>query len=136
MNRYANLTILLTGIALFHSACSVPETAPSVPGGIEIEGVVIRNQLAFAVTDAGILALSTGNFVSCGNITARTACSTGFPNRNYSSGKLVVRWRERGVDQSTDEFELQIEGDIDAHRPAWIEVVIFSPGEAGARLVQ
>jgi hypothetical protein len=123
-------------LILLLSACAAVEVPEPQPVGVEIEGVVIRNQLSFSVTEVQILALSTGNFLSCGIITARTACSTGFPNRYYTSGKLVVSWNERGVPHSTSEFVVTIDDKIDMSRPAWLEVLIFSRGEAGARLVQ
>jgi len=125
---------LILGVLL--SACAPVEVPLPETNGVQIDGLMIRNQLAYAVTEVQILALSTGNFVSCGNISARTACSTGFPNRYYTQGKLVVSWKERTVPQSTQEFVVEIDETINTGQPAWIEVIIFSPGEAGARFVQ
>ncbi len=125
---------LILGVLL--SACAPVEVPPPGTNGVQIDGLMIRNQLAYAVTEVQILALSIGNFVSCGNILAKTACSTGFPNRYYNQGKLVVSWKERAVPQSSKEFVVEIDETINTGQPAWIEVIIFSPGEAGARFVQ
>lgn len=129
---------LLAGLALALqlTACATVANAPEAEAVVEVGGVIIRNQLGIAVTDVRILAVSSGEFVTCGNIMARSACSTGFANRNYSSGKLQVTWNELHVPQSTDEFSLEPGRDIDPGRPAQVEVIIFSRGQAGVRLVQ
>jgi hypothetical protein len=129
---------LLAGLAfaLQLTACATVTDAPKAEAVVEVAGVIIRNQLGIPVTDVRILAVSSGDFVTCGNIMARSACSTGFTNRNYSSGKLQVTWKELHVPQSTDEFALEPGRDIDPGRPAQVEVTIFSPGQAGVRLVQ
>ena len=123
-------------LALHLTACATVTEAPEAVAVVEVGGVIIRNELGIPVTDVRILALSSGDFVTCGNIMARSACSTGFSNRYYSSGKLQVTWKEFLVPQSTDEFALKPGGDIDVSRPAQVEVTIFSPGQAGVRLVQ
>lgn len=122
------------------TACT---TAPQVvteltgqPAGIEIEGIIIRNRLPYTITDVQVLALSTGNFVSCGNISRQSVCSTGFPSANYRSGKLVISWKEHGVPQSTDEFTVTPGANIDRKKPAVFEVLVYSPGLAGAQLIQ
>lgn len=111
---------------------SIDEPVP----GFEIDGIEIRNELTIGVTDVEILVPQTGDFVGCGNIVARTSCSTSFPGRQYQGYKVLVTWKERGIPYSTPEFVLTPPQVLEAGRPIWIEVLIFAPGEAGARLVQ
>ena len=121
---------------MFLAACAV-EPLPIAPtSGVEINGIVIENLLGYTITDVQVIAPAAGNFVSCGTITRGTACSTGFPNRYYSSTGLLVSWKEHGVAHSTDEFVIEIDDSIDTSRMALLKVMVFSPGEAGARLVQ
>lgn len=136
MKRPALSLFFWLALALHLTACSTVADAPEAEALVEVGGVIIRNQLGITVTEVRILAVSSGDFVTCGNIMARSACSTGFANRNYSSGKLQVTWNELRVPQSTDEFSLEPGRDIDTGRPAQVEVIIFSPGQAGVRLVQ
>lgn len=136
MKRPALSQFFWLALALHLTACSTVADAPEAEALVEVGGVIIRNQLGITVTEVRILAVSSGDFVTCGNIMARSACSTGFANRNYSSGKLQVTWNELSVPQSTDEFSLEPGRDIDPGRPAQVEVIIFSPGQAGVRLIQ
>jgi len=130
--------IALAVLALQLLGCSTAASRPEkkTEAVVEVDGVIIRNQLGIPVTDVRILAVAAGDFVTCGNITARSTCSTGFSNRYYSSDKLQVTWKEYGAPQSTDEFDLEPADDIQLGRPAQVEVIIFSPGQAGVRLVQ
>lgn len=127
--------LLILALCSLAACSSVPESAPK-PVGVEVDAVTIINQLAISITDVQVLAPVSGNFVSCGNIIGRSACSTGFPNNYYSSNPVIVSWKEQGQPQSTDEFVVKIGSDIDINRPAQLEVFIFSPGQAGAKLVQ
>ena len=129
--RVSSLVLLLS----LAGCTALPKSEPT-PAGVEIDGIVINNQLAITITDAQVLVPATGNFVSCGNIQGRSSCSTGFPGRPYSSNALLVSWKESGTPQSTDEFVVKIGSDIDMGRSARLEVFIFSPGQAGARLIQ
>lgn len=121
---------------LFLGGCSSLPVSGPVPAGVVIDGIVINNQLGIAVTDVQVLVPATGNFVSCGNIQRRSAFSTGFPDRVYSSNALRISWKESGMPQSTDDFVVKIGSDIDIKSTARVEVFIFSPGQAGARLIQ
>ena len=132
--RWLALAVMALQLQACSTAVTVPETKTAA--ALEVDGVIIRNQLSMPVTDVRILAVTTGDFVTCGNIMARSTCSTGFPNRYYSSDKLQVTWKEYGAPQSTDEFALEPTEDIDMERPAQVEVVIYGPGQAGVRLVQ
>ena len=101
-----------------------------------IEGAVIRNELAFPVTDVQLLVPASGNFVGCGNIMARSQCSTTFPERDYHANAVVISWKERGQPNSTAEFVIRIPEEFDHGRPARLEIIIFNMGQAGAKLVQ
>ncbi len=101
-----------------------------------IEGVTIRNELSFSVTDVQLLVPASGNFVGCGNILAQSQCSTTFPERNYQENAVVITWKERGQSQSTSEFIIKISEKFDLNRTVRLEVVIFNMGQAGAKLVQ
>jgi hypothetical protein len=103
---------------------------------VMITGIEIRNELAYPVTDVLIEVPASGAFAGCGNLLPRTACSNAFEGVDYRSSAVVIRWRERGQDHSTGEFVIEIPADMQPDRPALVEVLIFAPGEAGARLVQ
>lgn len=130
------LVLWLSCLLALLAGCAARPVAVAPAPGVEINGIVIQNLLAYTITDVQVLAPASGNFVSCGTVRSGTACSTGFPNRTYSSAGLLVTWKEHGVAQSTDEFVVEIEDSIDTQRMAQMNVMIFSPGQAGARLVQ
>jgi hypothetical protein len=117
-------------------ACSQAGEKRPEPTGIVIGGVIIRNELAYSVTAVQLLAPSTGNFVGCGNIMARSECSTTFPDRDYYANAVVISWQEYGQPHSTGEFVIRIPDTVDRSRPARLEVIIFNSGQAGAKLVQ
>jgi len=106
------------------------------PTGIIVEGIIIRNELAFPVTDVMINVPATGAFAGCGNIMARSACRTTFEAVDYYAHKMVISWKEYGQPHQTGEFVMKQQDDLDPGRPAWVEVSIFSMGQAGARLIQ
>ena len=123
-------------LIFFVVACSsAPYLAPEAMG-IEIDGVIIRNDLAFPVTEVQLLVPSTGNFVGCGNIIGRSACSTKFPNLDYNANEVVITWKEYGQPHSTGPFVIKIPESLEPGRPARLEVIIFNMGQAGATLVQ
>jgi len=127
--------LLFLQLFLLLACASAGESKPEATG-IEIDGVVIRNKLAFQVTEVQLLVPSTGNFVGCGNIMARTQCSTKFPNRDYYANEVVISWKEYGQPQSTAPFVIRIPDHLEHGRPALLEVIIFNTGQAGAKLVQ
>ena len=88
------------------------------------------------MTEVQLLVPSTGNFVGCGNIMARTQCSTTFPNRDYYANEVVVSWKEYGQPQTTKLCGGIIPDHLEQGRPALLEVIIFNQGQAGAKLVQ
>ncbi len=95
----------------------------------------MRNELSFRITDVQVLVPRTGEFVSCGSVFPGTACAAAFPQRDYRGDPLSVTWRERGEPQSVEDFVLEVPAGLDTGRPVWLQVVIFSPGNAGARLL-
>ena len=106
------------------------------PTGVVVEGIIIRNELAFPVTDVMINVPATGAFAGCGNIMARSACRTTFEAVDYYAHKMVISWKEYGQSHQTGEFVMKQQDDLDPGRPAWVEVSIFAMGQAGARLIQ
>ena len=116
------------------SKARVPEQAEKT--GIVLEGVVIRNDLLFPVTEVMIIVPATGAFAGCGNIMPRSECRTSFETVDYRANALLVRWKEYGKPHQTDEFVIAVPENLDRHQPAWLEVIIFAMGQAGARLVQ
>jgi len=125
----------LTQIFFVVACSSAPHLAPEATG-IEIDGVIIRNDLAFPVTEVQLLVPSTGNFVGCGNIIGRSACSTKFPNLDYYANEVVITWKEYGQPHSIGPFVIKIPEGLEPGRPARLEVIIFNMGQAGATLVQ
>jgi len=117
-------------------ACASVQEHNSEKTGIEIDGVIILNELALQVTDVQILVPSTGNFVSCGNIMARSQCSTKFPNRDYYANEVLISWKEYGKPQQTGPFVIAIPDHLERGKPAVLKVIIFNAGQAGAKLVQ
>ena len=137
MTRHRCCLLLLLYLLLFlQLACTSAWEKKPEPTGIVIEGVIIRNELAYQVTEVQLLVPSTGNFVGCGNIMARTQCSTTFPNRDYFANEVVVSWKEYGQPQTSKPFVIRVPDHLERGRPALLEVIIFSKGQAGAKLVQ
>jgi hypothetical protein len=68
-------------------------------------------------------------------ILRRSRCSTPFPAAAYRREALVIRWTERGAAHDSGEVVLDPPAGAGAPASAWLEVVIFAPGQAGARLV-
>jgi hypothetical protein len=124
--------------ASFIQACATTssQAEKAEPSSILIEGIVIRNELLFPVTDVMITVAESGAFAGCGNIMPRSDCRIGFEAVNYAGNALVVSWKEYGKPHKTDEFDNDFAQDLDPRIPAWLEVVIFAMGQAGARLIQ
>lgn len=117
------------------TAIAVP-VQPAETTGIAIKGMIIRNELAFPVTDVMIHVPATGRFAGCGNVLPGTECNTSFELVDYTYQQLVVSWKEYGQPHQTGAFKVDIPGQLDPERPAWLEVIIFAMGQAGARLIQ
>ena len=120
------------------AGCAVPRSGvgkSDIPV-LVIDGIVIRNELVYPVTEVMIEVPATGAFAGCGNVLPRTACANAFPGVDYRSNAVLVHWREHGAAHSTGEFVIEIPDTLRPGEAAVVEVVIFAPGEAGARLIQ
>lgn len=129
----------MTGLAVaLLPGCAVSRSGVGRPANpaLIIDGIVIRNELAYPVTDVMIEVPDTGAFAGCGNVLPRTACANAFPGVDNRSNAVLVRWREHGAAHSTGEFVIEIPDTLRPGEAAVMEVVIFAPGEAGARLIQ
>jgi hypothetical protein len=116
------------------AACSTGpvERQPS----IEISGVVIENRTSMFVSAVRLLVPATGNFVSCGNISPESRCSTTFPGSAYSGDPVEITWSQGGEIHSTGPFAMQLPDQLDRNKPALVQVVITGPGAAGAIILQ
>ena len=103
---------------------------------LQIEGMVIENQTRMWVSAVRLLVPATGNFVSCGNITPQSMCSTTFPETYYTGNPVEITWSQGGQIHSTGQFVVQLPDDLDEDRPATVRIVIAGPGSAGAVIVQ
>lgn len=135
MHLKAYLALLLASLLAACAAASPGGMEPGHPA-VEIGGFVIRNALVHVVTDVRVEVPSTGRFAGCGNILPRSECRSEVQAIDYRENELVVSWNERGEAQSTEPFLLDLPADLKPGEPAWLEVVIYAPGLAGARLVQ
>ena len=103
---------------------------------VDIGGFVIRNALVYTVTDVMVEAPTTGRFAGCGNILPRSECRSAFEAIDYRQNEVLVSWKERGEPHSTDPFLLEPPDGMKVDGIVWLEVLIYAPGLAGARLVQ
>jgi hypothetical protein len=111
--------------------------APSDQGeGVKIDSFVIRNELPFTVTDVFIESPETGNFAGCGTILSKTECQNTFPARTYRRNRVVISWKELGEARSTGEFVVEAPDGLQPGQATVLEAIIYSRGQAGARLVQ
>lgn len=131
----AGLLVLLAVLGL--PACAGRDKAPG-PSAIEfsIEGIVIWNHLAYTVRDVMIEVPASGRFAGCGNIMPGTRCQTSFPSQRYAGNAIVVSWSEHGVPQRTEPFDVEPPEEAAVDAMFWLQVEVFAPGQAGARLVQ
>ena len=134
-NRDISLLWLL--LFLVQGCSAAPDDAgQSEDTGVVISGIIITNELAYGVTDVMIEVPATGAFAGCGNILARSRCRNTFQDVNYRSNAVVIRWKEHGQPKQTREFVIDVPDNLMPGVPSWIEVVIYGPGQAGARLLQ
>lgn len=120
---------------LLGCASGPPEEPAVADSGIHIVGMVIRNELPYTVTDVMIDVPATGAFAGCGNILPRSQCSTTFQQVEYQGNSLVLSWKEYGAPQHTDEFAVPEPTGAGPGDSFVVEVVVFAPGQAGARLL-
>ena len=142
--KYRCSGALLVVLSLFWLALTAMQGCSPVPvgaqkqelPGLRLDGMVIRNELPYPVTDVLIEVPATGAFAGCGNILPGSDCRTSFESRDYQHQALIISWKEYGESHQTGEFVIDIPDELDRARPAWLEVVIFARGQAGANLIQ
>ena len=127
---------LAAGLFALLSACAaaVPSEGSESKRAIVVAGLVIRNELAYPVTDVMIEAPATGDFAGCGTVLPRTECRNEFQHVDYRGNAVLVRWKEHGQPYQTDEFIINPPPDAEPGDEFRIEVIVFAPGQAGARL--
>lgn len=118
------------------STVSSNDASAEVPATLAIRGLRIRNELPYAVTDVLVTVPATGAFAGCSNVLAHTECSTSFRSMAYRGNPMVVTWKERGKPQHTDEFVVEEPEDLLPGADARLDVIIFAPGQAGAKLAE
>ena len=123
-------------LALLGCASSVKIESRDAGDAVVISGIAIRNQLPYTVTDVMIEVPETGNFAGCGTILPGAVCRNRFQQLDYRDNAVVIRWREHGEAQQTDEFRIQLPEHARAGAEYLIEVIVFAPAQAGARLVE
>ena len=137
MTRRPAWALLMPAVLLAASCASTgPETPRPEDTGVDIAGVIFQNSLMHSVTDALVHVPATGRFASCGNILPRSECSTSFPAVGYRRNGIIVTWKEHGETKATDEFTVKLPQGAGEGDSFWLEVVIYAPGLAGARVVQ
>lgn len=133
----AALAALAAALTLLAAGCAAMGRAPETePAAIAIDGLTIRNELAYPVTDVLIEVPATGAFAGCGTVLPGSECSNRFEQVGYRANPVRIRWREHGKAHGTGEFVIEIPPELQPGQPARVEVILFAPGEAGARLVQ
>ena len=125
----------VTGLCTFLLTACVSWSTDSTPP-FQIEGMVIENQTQMWVSAARLLVPITGNFVSCGNISPGSMCSTTFPETGYTGNPVEITWSQGGQIYSTGQFVIQLPDGLDEARPAMVRIVIAGPGSAGAMIIQ
>ena len=132
--RFSGPLLILAGLL---SACgSAPKVEESPPTGVLIDGFIIRNELAYPVTDVMLEVPSTGAFAGCGNLMPRSQCKSTFETLDYRANGMVISWKEYGESHRTDEFVVDIPEQMVPGSHAMVEAIIFAPGQAGAKLVR
>jgi hypothetical protein len=136
---FLRLPIVLACLALL-AACAGPSASENPQKAqrqaLSIRALAIKNELPYAVTDVMVRVPATGAFAGCSNILARTDCRTSFQSVEYRGNPMVVSWKERGEPHKTDEFVVDEPEDAVPEKEVRLDVIIFAPGQAGAKLVQ
>ena len=129
------IKVSFIGLMVLIFASCAPQSVNKA-AGLQISGLVIENQTQMWVSAAQLMVPATGRFVSCGNISPQSMCSTGFPETDYTGNPVQITWSQAGQIHSTAEFVLDPPEDLDIGKPAVVRVVITAPGAAGAVIVQ
>lgn len=132
MQRPRRFAGVLAVVVLLMAACAPLRDVATQAAVAEIDGIVIRNELAYPVHDVMIEVPATGGYAGCGMILRRSRCSTTFSSTAYRREALAIRWTEYGEAHVIDDVVL--DPPAGASR-VWLEVTIFARGQAGARLV-
>lgn len=129
---------ILVVVCCLVAACTAtrPENPGQAESGVTVEGIIIQNALVYPVNDVLIQVPATGAFAGCGNILPRSECRTSFQAVNYRQNAIQVSWAEHGDPKRTDEFIVELPTDVKPGDAIWLEVLIYSPGLAGARFIQ
>ncbi|MEJ8569465.1 hypothetical protein [Elongatibacter sediminis] len=135
-NRLRVVTTAAWMACALAGCATAPDPVPEKPPvRFEIAGVDIRNELDYPVTDVQVLVHATGGLVSCGTVFPDSSCATSFPLREYRGDAISVSWEERGEPRSIEDFELEPPRGLDTRKPVWVQIVVYSPGNAGARVL-
>lgn len=127
--------IMMTGLCTLLLVACASRPSDTKPA-LQIEGVGMENQTQMWVSAVRLLVPETGNFVSCGNISPGSICSTTFPGATYTGNPIEITWSQGGQIHSTGQFVLQLPTDLDEDRPAVVRLVISGQGSAGAVIIQ
>ena len=136
MNSLVRRAAILACLVLFQGCGISNERTPVEASSVALDGMIIRNELVYPVKNVMITVPVTGNFAGCGNIMPRSDCRTRFEAVDYAGNAMLVNWTEYGQQHSTKEFTVEPGSEISRSGTAWLEVTIFAPGQAGAKLVQ
>lgn len=128
------LKLLVTSLLVLSLLACATRSADSI--SLQIEGMAIENQTQMWVSAVRLLVPVTGNFVSCGNISPGSMCSTTFPETSYTGNPVEITWSQGGQIHSTGQFVVQLPEGLDEKKFAVVRVVIAGPGSAGAVIVQ
>ena len=129
------MKVLSTCLCTFLLSACAAGSLNSIPP-LRIEGMVIENQTRTPVSAVRLMVPVTGSFVSCGNISANSMCSTSFPETDYTGNPVEITWSQGGQIYSTGLFAIELPNDLKAGKPAAERVVIAGPGSAGAMIFQ
>lgn len=133
---YKAVFITIFVLTLLQGCSSVrTNDLPGEESGISIDGIIISNRLLYPITDVMITVPATGGFAGCGNILGRSDCRTTFPAAAYRKNAIQVSWKEYGEPHQTAEFVVSVPEDMVKGSDAWLEVIVFASGQAGAKLI-
>lgn len=129
------MRFLSTWLCVFLLSACAAGRLDGIPS-LRIEGMVIENQTRMPVSAVRLMVPVTGSFVSCGNISANSMCSTSFPETDYTGNPVEITWSQGGQIYSTGLFTIELPNDLETGKSAAVRVMIAGPGSAGAMIVQ
>lgn len=128
------LKLLAMGLCVLPLLACAPQPLAFSP--LQIEGMAIENQTQMWISAVRLLIPVTGNFVSCGNISPGSMCSTTFPETSYTGNPVEITWSQGGQIHSTGPFVVTLPEEMDENKAAVVRVVIAGAGSAGAVIIQ